>query len=196
MLAVGDHPERYRAYIGTGQAVDVADSDRLFHADILAWARATGRDDVARRLVDQGPPPYDDVRDYETIMTYGPEAYGQSGGAFVVDVPEYTLLEKAHTLTGILDTWNALYPGFQGVDLRTDAPRLGVPVYFVQGSGEMRGLAVPFDDWYARLQAPARHLLVLEGAGHRAMFEWPDRFTAIMARVVAETAGVSAPPGR
>ena len=196
VLAVRDHPERYRAYIGTGQGVDVADSDRHFYADILAWARATGRDDVARRLADQGPPPYDDVYGYETIMTYGPEAYGQSGGAFDVGVPEYTLLEKVHTLTGILDTWDARYPSVRDVDLRADAPRLGVPVYFVQGADEMRGLAVVFDDWYARLRAPSRRLEVLPGAGHRAMFEQPDRFTAILTRVLAETGGVSAPPGR
>jgi pimeloyl-ACP methyl ester carboxylesterase len=106
-------------------------------------------------------------------------------------VPEYTLLQKAHTLTAILDTWDALYPRMQDIDLRTDALRLQVPVYFVQGADEMRGLAVVFADWYARLQAPARHLDVVAGAGHRVMFERPDRFVEILARVRAETAGVS-----
>ena len=189
VLAVRDRPERYRAYIGTGQAVSVADHDRRFHADILAWARATGRDDVARTLADQGPPPYDDVYAYETIMTYGPEAYGQRGAAYDVGVPEHTLLQKAHTLTSILDTWDVLYPRMQDVDLRADAPRLGVPVYFVQGANEMRGLAVVFDDWYADLQAPARHLELVPGAGHRVMFEEPERFTTFLARVLEETGG-------
>jgi pimeloyl-ACP methyl ester carboxylesterase len=191
VLAVRDRPERYRAYIGTGQAVDLTDSDRLFYADILAWARATGRADVARRMAAQGPPPYGDVYGYESIMTYGPEAYGQSPGAFAIGVPEYTLLQKVHTLTAILDTWDALYPRMQDVDLRIDAPRLQVPVYFVQGANEMRGLAVVFADWYARLQAPARHLDVVAGGGHRVMFERPDRFIEILTRIRTETTGVS-----
>jgi hypothetical protein len=60
-----------------------------------------------------------------------------------------------------------------------------VPVYFVQGGHEMRGLAVLFDQWYSMLAAPRKHLEVLGPAGHRAIFEEPDRFVAVMDRVLA-----------
>src|SRR5437763_13637916 len=52
VLAVRRHPEKYRAYIGTGQAVDLPASDRIFYADILSWARSTGHDKLARQLVE------------------------------------------------------------------------------------------------------------------------------------------------
>ncbi|MFB9182366.1 alpha/beta fold hydrolase [Dactylosporangium sucinum] len=179
-LTAHRHPERYRAYIGTGQAVDVEASDKLFYADILAWARTGGRTSLVRQLTDQGPPPWKDVYAYEPIMLYENEVYGQRS-EFVVDVPEYTLLQKAHTLNAILDTWTLFYPRVQDVDLRREVRSLAVPAYFVQGTNEMRGLAVLFAEWYEALDAPVKRLERFEGAGHRAMFEQPDRFVTFMA---------------
>jgi pimeloyl-ACP methyl ester carboxylesterase len=185
VLAVRRYPEKYRAYIGTGQGVDPPASDRIFYDDILAWARTTGRAKLARQLVEQGPPPYRSVYAYEPIMLYETEAYGQRPTDLGLDVPEYTLLQKVHTVNAILDTWSVLYTRMQGVDLRRDAPHLDVPVYFVQGGHEMRGLEVLFEQWYRQLDAPQKYLEVFATAGHRAMFEEPDRFVAVMDQVLA-----------
>ena len=196
VLAVQRHPELYRAYIGTGQAVDLPASDRIFYDDLVSWARATKRTALERQLVKRGPPPYRDFYSYEPIMLnensvydydHSPNDEGAGGFAENLNVPEYTALEKVHTLNAIMDTWSVLYPTMQDVDLRTDARQLAVPVYFVQGAHEMRGLAVPFAQWYALLQAPAKHLTVLDTSGHRAMFEQPDKFVEVMTQVLAET---------
>jgi len=202
VLAVQRRPELYRAYIGTGQAVDLTASDRICYDDILAWARTTGRDSVTRDLTASGPPPYRDVYAYEPIMLYENEVYdydhsrndeGAGGFAENLNVPEYTPLQKVHTMNAILDTWSVLYPRMRGVDLRVDVPRLEVPVYFVQGAHEMRGLAVLFAQWYPLLSAPAKRLTVLDTGGHRAIFERPDLFVDAMTRMLAET---GASPGR
>jgi pimeloyl-ACP methyl ester carboxylesterase len=89
----------------------------------------------------------------------------------------------------VLDTWSALYPRMQEVDLRTDVPRLEVPVYFVQGAHEMRGLAVLFTGWYEALRAPAKQLTVVPSGGHRAFLEQPQRFAEVMDRVLTQTGG-------
>jgi pimeloyl-ACP methyl ester carboxylesterase len=198
VLAVQRRPELYRAYIGAGQAVDLAASDRLFYADILAWARATGRDALARTLTAQGEPPYRDVYAYEPIMLYENQVYdydhtGNAEGAAdpfdSVGATEFTLLQKVHTVNAVLDTWSALYPRMQEVDLRTDVLRLEVPVYFVQGAHEMRGLAVLFTGWYEALRAPAKQLTVVPSGGHRAFLEQPQRFAEVMDRVLTQTGG-------
>ncbi|MBG0567447.1 alpha/beta fold hydrolase [Actinoplanes aureus] len=185
-LAAHRAPQKYRAYVGTGQAVDLRASDQLFYTDILAWAKSSGRDDVVTRLSEQGPPPYADFWGYEPFLLHESEAYDQKPPAFEIGVPEYTLLHKAHTLTAIMDTWSVLYPRMQDTDLRRDVPRLVVPAYFIQGGNEMRGLSVLFDEWYAALAAPAKRLEVLPGAGHRAMFEEPDRFAATLRTLLAQ----------
>ncbi|GAA3921152.1 alpha/beta fold hydrolase [Actinoplanes auranticolor] len=198
VLAVQRRPELYRAYVGAGQAVDLPASDRISYADILAWARATGREGLVRTLTAFGPPPYRDVYSYEPIMLYANEVYGydHSGNAagagdpfHSVGASEYTALQKAHTVNAVLDTWNALYPRMQGVDLRRDVPRLEVPVYFVQGAHEMRGLATLFTPWYEALRAPVKRLTVVPSGGHRAFLEQPRRFAEVMDEVLAQSGG-------
>jgi pimeloyl-ACP methyl ester carboxylesterase len=180
VLAAHRAPERYRAYVGTGQAVDLRASDQLFYTDVLAWARAGGRDDVVSRLERQGPPPWPRAADYETFQLYGTQAYGLPDPPIDLDVPEYTLLQKAHFMTTMLDTWDALYPRMQDVDLHRDVPDLPIPAYFVQGGREMRGLAVEFASWYAVLRSPDKRLVTFPDAGHRPMAEEPDRFVATL----------------
>jgi pimeloyl-ACP methyl ester carboxylesterase len=179
-LAVRREPDRFRAYIGAGQAVDLRASDRIFYTDILAWARREGRAKVVAQLEKQGPPPYPDFWGYEPFLLYANAAYRQRDPGLGLGGGERTLLAKAHTLTAVMDTWDALYPRMQDVDLRRDVPELAVPAYFVQGGDEMRGLAELFEPWYAALAAPVKQVHYLPGAGHRAMFERPDELTAVL----------------
>ncbi|MEV4343212.1 alpha/beta hydrolase [Actinoplanes sp. NPDC049596] len=185
VLALQRGPEKFATYIGAGQAVDLRASDQIFYDDILAWARSTGRKALAEQLVAQGPPPYRDVWGYEPIMLYENEAYAQPSTGFELGVGEYTVLQKAHTINAVLDTWSVLYPQMQEIDLRRSAPRLPVPVWFVQGADEMRGLEVLFHQWYETVQAPRKKLVVIPGAGHRAIFEQPDQFVRVLDDVLA-----------
>ncbi|MFD1369681.1 alpha/beta fold hydrolase [Actinoplanes sichuanensis] len=184
VVAARRHPEKYRAYVGTGQAVDLRESDRMFYTDVLAWARAGGRTDVVEQLERQGPPPWADVYDYEPFLLYATQAYGLPDPPIDLNVPEYTLLQKAHYMTTMLDTWDALYPRLQGVDLHREVPSLPIPAYFVQGGREMRGLAVPFASWYTALQSPDKRLITFPETGHRPMAEQPQRFITTLADLI------------
>ncbi|WP_106320626.1 alpha/beta fold hydrolase [Actinoplanes italicus] len=184
VLTAYRHPERFRAYVGTGQAVDLRASDQIFYTDILAWARAEGRDGVVSQLERQGPPPWPRAYDYETFQLYGTQAYGLPEPPIDLAVSEYDLMRKAHFMTTMLDTWDALYPRMQDVDLHRDVPALSIPAYFVQGGREMRGLAVEFTSWYAALRSPDKRLVTFPEAGHRPMAEDPDRFVATLAELL------------
>lgn len=200
VTAVQRHPERFRAYIGVGQAIDLREADRSQYADTIAWARRTGRSDLARQLTDLGPPPYADMYTYEPLLANETGAFdhdrtgtseGRDGAVTNLGVPEYTLLEKAHVLGGTLDGWDVLYPQLQGLDLRREIRRLQVPVYLVDGVHEVPGRLVLLRQWYARLEAPRKEHVVLDGAGHRSLFQRPGPFVDLLVRVRAETG----PPG-
>jgi pimeloyl-ACP methyl ester carboxylesterase len=77
----------------------------------------------------------------------------------------------------------------RNVDLRRDVPRLEVPVYFVQGAHEMRGLAALFTPWYEELRAPGKRLTVVPSGGHREFLEQPRRFAEVMDEVLAQAGG-------
>lgn len=193
VLAVQESPERFRAFVGTGQMVSPLETDRLIYDDTLEWATDAGDDALADSLRDIGPPPYDRMLDYETALAYEHEVYpydhstnseGEGGFSENFIVPEYTLTDQIHLLAGFVDTFAALYPQIQDIDFRTGATDFEVPVFFVQGRREAPGRSEPFDEWYPMIEAPTKDMVVLSTSGHRPLFEQPDEFVAYMVDTV------------
>jgi len=193
VLAVQKRPELYRAFVGVGQMVSQRETDRIFYRDTLAWARKTGNDELVATLTEIGPPPYESILAYESALSYEHEVYpydhsrnseGEGGFSENLFVEEYTLLEQIHNLGAFLDTFGALYPQLQQIDFRKDAARLDVPVYVVQGRHEARGRAVLANEWFERLEAPSKKMIVLDTSGHRPLFEQPAQFHDVMTRTV------------
>lgn len=193
VLSAQRAPDLYRAYIGTGQMVSPAATDRIFYEDTLAWAARNGDTPLVDRLRRIKAPPYDRMLDYETALSHEHEVYpydntGNSEGAggfsenFIV--PEYTLVDQIHLLGAFMDTFAVLYPHLQDLDFRKTATTLEVPVYFVQGAHEADGRAEPFQDWYGMLSAPDKDLTRLATSGHRPLFEQPDEFVSYMKNTV------------
>ncbi|MBY8871146.1 alpha/beta hydrolase [Micromonospora sp. PLK6-60] len=196
VTAVQRRPELFRAYVGVGQAVDLREADRSQYADTVAWARRTGRDELARELTARGAPPYRDMYSYEPLLANETGAFdfdrtdhseGRGGQGENLNVPEYALLEKVHVLSGTFDGIDVLYPTEQGVDLRRQVPSLDVPVWLVDGEREVPGRLALLQQWYADLQAPRKERVVLAGAGHRSLYQRPDEFVAVLDRVLAAT---------
>ena len=101
---------------------------------------------------------------------------------------EYTLLDKAHAFAGFFDAFTVMYPQLKGIDFRTDATRLDIPVYLMEGRFEPRGPLGPAQEWFALLDAPTKQLITFETSGHRPLFEQPDLFHQTMTdTVLAQT---------
>lgn len=196
-IAAADlRPELYEAFIGTGQMVSPRATDRIFYADTLEWARENGEEGLVEHLEEIGPPPYDSILDYEAVAAREPDVYpfdrtgnseGRGGFSENLFVEEYTLLEQIHNLAAFIDTYSALYPHLQDVDLRESTTELDVPVFLIQGEHEARGRAEPARQWFRRLEAPTKELIVIEGAGHRPLFQEPERFLEAIDEVLART---------
>ena len=133
------HPELFHAFAGTGQMVAFLETDRLDYALALRLARERGDAKKVAALERQGPPPY-----YGEGVAWKQAAYLLDGFAdmnadpaiaadgfdTVQDLlsPEYGLYDKANWARGVLDSLDAVYPQLWEVDLRTQLPRLEVPV--------------------------------------------------------------------
>jgi proline iminopeptidase len=197
VLAVQQHPELYRAYVGVGQMVSQAATDKIFYDDTLAWAREEGNTDLVATLEANGPPPYADVLEYEAALSYEMEVHpydhsANSEGAGQMSenlfVEEYTLLDHVHTLGATLDVFSVLYPQLQDIDFRTQATSLKVPVYLAQGRHEAPGRQLLAQEWFKQLKAPSKQLTYFETSGHRPLWEQPAQFHDLMTDVLVDTA--------
>jgi proline iminopeptidase len=198
VLTVRQQPALYSAFVGVGQMVSPVETDRIFYTDTLAWAGEQGQTGLVTELQEIGPPPYTSMLDYETALSSEQKVYpydhsgnSEGAGGFSENflVREYSLLDQAHLLAGFMDTFGALYPKIQDVDLRQDAPTLDIPTFFVQGAHEAPGRSQPFAQWYTRLIAPAREMVVLDRSGHRPLFEQPGEFVEFMTTRVEPVIG-------
>jgi proline iminopeptidase len=193
VLAVQQHPERFHAYVGTGQMVDNAETDRMFWEDALAWAERTGQDDLAGRIRAAGQPPYSDLLQYQHTVSYEHQWNAYPGVDALYEmpanvmVPEFSLMERVNAVRGMFDVNWFVYPQLQDHDFRLDVPRLEVPVTLVLGRHETRGRAVLATEWFEQLEAPAKELVIFEDSGHRPSFEQPVDFVRLMRDVVSAT---------
>jgi proline iminopeptidase len=190
-LAVQDSPELFAAYVGVGQAANVAASDRTQYADTVAWARTHGDAKLAARLAQVGPPPYTNIYGYEPMILNEDRVYGTDNGDALLDnagAPELSTLDKVHAVAGFLDSFDAYYPREQSVDFRTQVPALSVPVYFVAGDREVPARVRDLGLWFQALKAPHKEIVTLRNAGHRSMFDQPAAFVAVLDRVRSESA--------
>lgn len=199
VLAVQQHPDRYHAFIGTGQMVSQLATDTIFYQDSLTWAQSTGRTGLVADLLAIGAPPYDDMLDYELALAseqdvyaydHTPNAEGEGQMSENLFVEEYSLIDQIHILGAFMDTFAVLYQQLQDIDFRDTATTFEIPVFFVQGAFEAEGRARPFAEWYPLVQAPIKDLVILDTSGHRPLFEQPDEFVAYMTdTVLAQNGG-------
>jgi pimeloyl-ACP methyl ester carboxylesterase len=193
VLTVQRHPELFHAYVGTGQMASPRETDIMFYEDTLAWARRTGNEALSARLIQNGPPPYANILNYEPALSHEhawnpyPELDTSKEMPSNLFVPENSLMDRINGLRAFLDTFSVLYPQLQDIDFRSDVPSLDVPVYMVIGVHEARGRAILANEWYQMVEAPSKERIVFEHSGHRPLFEEPALFTSLMTRVLDET---------
>jgi len=194
-LAVQHAPEKFAAYMGTGQMVDPFATDRLMWAESIRDAQ--GRDDrSAGKLRALGPPPYDDTLDYPIAISSNPKwiqfTHGEDYSAHSeypasLFVREYSLVEQLRGMAAIAETFHVLYPQLSDTDFRVDVPSLEVPVYLVEGRHEAAGRSTLARTWFNALSAPDKRWVSFQKSGHTPPYDEPSRFAHLMEDVLASS---------
>lgn len=196
VLAVQQRPDLYHAYIGSGQMVSQRVTDQIIWRDLLAHAEETADRELHDQVLTLGEPPYHDTPWANSfVMGYYPaletpytppaeylrraEASG-IGPFFGIMGSEYSFVDKANAIRGLVDTFSLMYPQLQEIDFRTDVPELAVPVWILDGEHELPARRQLVHDWFAQLSAPHRKMITFADAGHSVVFEQADAFHRIM----------------
>jgi len=198
VLAIQRQPDRFYAFIGSGQMVSQRETDRLLYRDVLDLAARTGDKALAQKMLAYGEPPYTDSLASAFVMGQydklykphtPPQAYIERGtaadlGPWGVKGSEYNLVEKVNVLRAGLDMFSVMYPQLQELDFRRDVPSLAVPVYIMDGAAELtsrRSLAL---EWYGQLDAPIKRIYTFENSAHTTAYEQFEAFHKIMKETV------------
>ena len=199
VLTVQQRPDLYYAWIGSGQMVSQRETDRQLYWEMLDLADRIQDTGLRDRMLAFGEPPYADMPYANaTVMAYYPQleqpytpprAYIERGtaanlGPYGIFGSEYNMVEKFNVLRGLIDMFTIMYPQLQEIDLRQDVPQLEVPVYILDGEGELaarRDLALA---WFDQLEAPSKRLYSFADAGHSVAFEQFEALQKILLETV------------
>lgn len=199
VLAVQQRPDLFYAWIGSGQMVDVVETDQRIYADLVAYAERAGDTALAAKLREIGEPPYRDIpwansnllAWYEYLYkAYTPSdgyiARGEAAGLdpFGVLGSEYSFIEKATVLRGLIDTFSLMYPQLYELDFRESATRLEVPVWMLDGAAELEGRRSVALDWFEQLDAPSKECVTFQDAAHSVAFEQADEVQRLLNDVI------------
>ena len=170
---VQQYPDRFYAYVGTGQMVNTVENDRFGYDLALKIAADQGDTRLLDTLRRDGPPPYFGpgmqwkYRDYNNVLF----AYMGSpsleltlllGPQFA---REYGWVDKVNFDRGLIDGYPVVYEQLGDLDFTTQAATLDVPVYFLHGNRDVNALYTLVQRYYDVLQAPHKELIWLD-SGH------------------------------
>lgn len=198
-LLVQKHPTLFYAYIGAGQRTSIHEDDVLGYAFALAEVAKQGNTELLEKLRRNGPPPYTGWNmalknmDYLNVLNaYAREqadaeetGHDLMGDAFTG--VEYGLRDRFNWIRGLWEGFTQVYPQLDVIDFGTQATKLDVPIYFLQGRWDLVEMSSLLERWYGVLAAPHKEIIYFENSGHTPHSWEPSKVVdVIVNRVLVE----------
>jgi len=188
------YPEQYHALAGAAQMVAFLETDTYDYELALQIAEERGDSGKVEALQRQGPPPYygdgvamkvvEYVMYLSAYMNRNPEIHSNYDTFGDIAAPEYGLYDKVNYVRGLLQTMNVLWPQLWELDFREQAPRLEVPVYFLEGRHDVNAPPYLAENYLQRLEAPHKELVWFEHSGHSPWVEESEKVVDVMVNTV------------
>lgn len=187
IMLVQKYPQLFNSFMGTGQMVAFLDTEIYDYNLAMKLAEDKGDSKTAEKLKLQGPPPYfgkdvtwksatylmylsNQMAKNPSISNPGYNTLGDLAG------PEYGLFDKINYLRGVVYTFNHVYPQLYETDLRKEALKINVPVYFLEGRHDVNAPTVMAEEYFNLLESPHKELIWFEHSGHSPWINERDSF--------------------
>ena len=175
-------PDLFAAYVGNGQVVHWAEQEAASYAMILAQARAAGNGEAVAELAALGAPPWKTTAEvavkskYANAMTPKEQAFFAGEGTAAMAPPpagaRYVPPERpTHDVRAqSMRVFDALKDEMFAYDARAKGLRFEVPMVILQGALDAHITTPQVVDWFGEIEAPAKALELIDGAGHMSIF--------------------------
>lgn len=189
---VKNAPEKYLAYIGVGQFVDVKEGEKISYDYTLSEAKKQKNIDVIAQLEKIGPPPYtsDDFLIRAQCLSmlgcvFKTEPKINMGEALMLS-PEYGQSTKLNYLKNAIASSKLLAPAILSVQFLDDIKELKVPIYFIMGKYDYHTPTAMVEVFCNQLQAPKKELILFENSAHVPQLEESEKFNKTLIRILEE----------
>jgi pimeloyl-ACP methyl ester carboxylesterase len=181
LVAVREHPEWYRWYVGMGQLVpDTASAHAERDREVLDRATRRGDTALVRRLNAPGAHPTED-----DLFRVGGELRDATSFWPILRTgfaaPEYTLWDAWNVRRGADLLSRALHPDLAAL-LPAPGDSLDVPLFLFLGRDDLNTPSELASQYLKTLRAPLRDVVWFERSAHFPFFEEPQRFADQLAR--------------
>ena len=176
-------PDLFFAYVGTGQIVDTRNREAILYSALLDKVRGAHDVDGIRKLESIGPPPYKTYADLGVQRAVSGRYAVESDRGYRALVEPIVLFAPNYSLADIYDLANAwrfsgprLYKEFEAYDATKLGLKFDIPVFFFEGERDTITPAELAEQYLQSIDAPAKGFVVLQNAGHFAIFTQANVF--------------------
>ena len=185
------YPEDFYAYVGVGQGVNMFDNESLSFKFALDAAIADKNEEAIKELkaIEKRYPPngiaqLEDLKiQRKWLGHYGGAIYGQSNANKIfsrIKMEDNPLYDAEKAQAGNDFTFPLLLDELMGVNLIKSAPKLEVPVFFMNGRHDYNTPFVLVEDYFEVLEAPHKEIIWFENSAHWIPFEEPEKFNDVL----------------
>lgn len=200
------HPSWFHAYVSVGQVVNMRRNEQDGFAFALREAKAHGNSAAVHELESIAPYPGTKGMTLERIgirskweMYYGGLAWGRKDYQFAADAwslsPDYSENDMKAIDKGSLFSLRHLLAPLMAVDF-DQTTHFGCPVIVFVGAHDNTTSHTLATQWFEKIQAPSKRLVVFADSAHMIMLEQPGRFLVHLVTDVlpyAQQAGDASP---
>jgi pimeloyl-ACP methyl ester carboxylesterase len=197
MRLVRRAPELVSAYVGVNQVVDRAEEELRSYRAVLERARERGNRKAVAELAALGEPKgglfctLSGTLAHKTwirkldMITHDPKCAVALAKAVALS-PELTVRDILNMPRGLAWSMELLWREFCQANLFEEIPEVAVPVCFVAGQYDKVTNPELQAHYLHQLQAPRKEYVLFERSGHAACYEEPERFQAVMLKLLRE----------
>jgi pimeloyl-ACP methyl ester carboxylesterase len=184
ITAAARHPDRFHAYVGTEQIIDMPANEALSYRIILEKVRSQGDSKRVKALERIGPPPYARPRDWGTKQFAAEAAdpvYGEISKRMrdmELSSPNLTLGDNINLIRGALFCISKLYAQWHAFEASRFGRQFQTPIFIIEGPTDVMTPPELARAWIESIEAPAKAMVELPGASHLAFATAAEAYLA------------------
>ena len=184
-------PELFFCYLGTGQVTSSTESIEWQFDFLVKSAGESGDEEVLAHLEQIGEPDPTDARQYFGYAQYLGRYFHESDANWLSGLRDRIVARTSEVdLEMIADgtrfSARALLQDRMSVDLRRDAILFELPYFVVQGCNDISTPTPLVEDYFAKIAAPVKEMVIIEDAGHFALVTHAADIVAVLKGLIEQ----------